>query len=125
MDDIVASSPVRSPMEMASPLSQVVHAATHEQRTRWAQRAAALREHGQAAAAGTPVIGCHTGGVPEAVGPGLVLDDPDAPDLSRVRALLRDPGAGATARRWVCEQHGPEPFVAAWEAVWEAARETP
>jgi glycosyltransferase involved in cell wall biosynthesis len=73
----------------------------------------------EAAAAGTPVIGCRTGGVAEAVGPGLVLDDPEAPNISRVRELLDDPGAGAAARQWVCAHHGPDRFVAALEAAWD------
>lgn len=65
----------------------------------------------EAAARGLPAIGCHTGGVPEAVGPGLVLIDPDDPgqaDLAAARALLADPSAGERARAWARIHHGPE-----------------
>jgi glycosyltransferase involved in cell wall biosynthesis len=61
----------------------------------------------EAAARATPVIGCRVGGVPEAVGPGLVLDDPDHPDLDQVARFLDDPEAGARARAWVSHHHGP------------------
>jgi glycosyltransferase involved in cell wall biosynthesis len=73
----------------------------------------------EAAAAGTPAIGCHTGGVPEAVGPGLLLDDPDDPDISRVHAWLARPGRGAEARAWVTAHHGPAAFR---DALREALR---
>jgi phosphatidylinositol alpha-1,6-mannosyltransferase len=72
----------------------------------------------EAAAVGTPAIGCGTGGVPEAVGPGLVLDDPDAPDLARVSGWLGEPGASEAARTWLCAHHGPVAFRAAVEAAW-------
>jgi len=61
----------------------------------------------EAAARATPVIGCRVGGVPEAVGPGLVLDDADHPDLDQVARFLDDPEAGARARAWVSDHHGP------------------
>lgn len=60
---------------------------------------AALRE--------VPGIGCRTGGVPEALGPGLLLDDPDKPDLSAIDAFLSDPSQGSQARSWALAQHGP------------------
>ncbi len=66
----------------------------------------------EAAAMGLPVIGCSTGGVPEAVGPGLLVD-PDAPDLDAVRALLADPQAGRTAQAWVRAHHGAAQAVGA------------
>ena len=46
-------------------------------------------------------------------GPGVVLDNPELPDLEPVRALLSDPEAGARARRWVVQHHGPAAFRAA------------
>ena len=67
----------------------------------------------EAAARGTPVVGSRVGGIPEAVGTGLVLDDVLAGDLAPLRALLRDPEAGARARDWVSAHHGPAAFVAA------------
>lgn len=70
---------------------------------------AALRE--------TPAIGCATGGVPEAVGPGLILDDPDRPDLDAVRAFLSDPEAGERARAHAQQHHGPAAFRAALRAA--------
>jgi phosphatidylinositol alpha-1,6-mannosyltransferase len=71
----------------------------------------------EAAAAGVPVIGCFTGGVPEATGPGLLLDDPEAPDLNAIRAFLGDPASGALARAWVLAHHGPAAAVAALRAA--------
>ncbi len=64
----------------------------------------------EAAAVGTPAIGCRTGGVPEATGPGLVLDDPDdaAASAHAAARLLADPGAGRRAHAWVRARHGPE-----------------
>jgi glycosyltransferase involved in cell wall biosynthesis len=59
----------------------------------------------EAAAQGVPVIGCDTGGVSEAVGPGLLID-PDNPDLSAIRTFLQRPEAGAQARAWVRQAHG-------------------
>ncbi len=66
---------------------------------------AALRE--------TPAIGCMTGGVPEAVGPGLLLADPDDPDLDAIRALLSDADAGLAARQHALRHHGPDAALAA------------
>jgi glycosyltransferase involved in cell wall biosynthesis len=66
----------------------------------------------ESALRGTPGIGCATGGVSEAVGPGLVLEDPDDPDLERVRALLADPAAGRRSREWAVAEHGPDRAVA-------------
>lgn len=63
----------------------------------------------EAALRGLPAIGCRTGGVPEAVGPGLILEDPDTLDgttLEAARALLADPGAGARARAAALTRHG-------------------
>jgi glycosyltransferase involved in cell wall biosynthesis len=71
----------------------------------------------EAAAQGVPAIGCRTGGVPEAVGPGLILEDPDEPDLSTVRAFLADPQAGARARDWVRATHGPAHCLAVLRAA--------
>lgn len=62
----------------------------------------------EAAMRGVPGIGCRTGGVPEALGPGLLLEDPDAPDLDALTAFLADPTRREAARRWACQAHGPE-----------------
>jgi len=72
----------------------------------------------EAAATGTPGIGCRTGGVPEALGPGLLLDDPDAPDAEAVAAWLDAPGRGLAARQWVEQHHGPGPFLRALSGAW-------
>ncbi len=64
----------------------------------------------EAALRGLPTIGCPTGGVPEALGPGLLLADPEHPDAAALQAagaLLDDPEAGARARRWAQATHGP------------------
>lgn len=58
---------------------------------------------------GTPAVGCDTGGVREATGPGLILTNPD--DASASAAALRawlTPARRHEAWRWVREQHGPE-----------------
>jgi len=65
----------------------------------------------EAATMGIPAIGCATGGVPEAIGPGLLLADPDAPDLDAIRAFLADPTAGQRAREWATAQHGGQRTV--------------
>jgi glycosyltransferase involved in cell wall biosynthesis len=62
----------------------------------------------EAAARGVPAIGCSTGGVPEALGPGLLLTDPDAPDGELINTWLTDSGQGEQARTWVQANHGPE-----------------
>lgn len=71
----------------------------------------------EAMAHGTVAIGSSTGGVPEATGPGLVLADPDDPDLRAVRGLLADDAAGPRARAWVEAHHGPARARAVLEAA--------
>jgi glycosyltransferase involved in cell wall biosynthesis len=63
----------------------------------------------EAALAGMAVVGCETGGVPEAIGEGLILDNPDDPvaSLAQIRAWWR-PDRGASCARWVVANHGPE-----------------
>ena len=61
----------------------------------------------EAAARGVPAIGCHTGGVPEAVGPGLILEDPDNPNVEEIRRWLQDTTSRAKALEWVQQNHGP------------------
>lgn len=61
----------------------------------------------EAQARGCPVIASATGGLPEAAEQGLILADPDAPDLERVRTFLADSGAGERARMWVRARHSP------------------
>jgi len=61
----------------------------------------------EAAVRGVPSIGCSTGGVPEALGPGLLLTEPDEPNVSTVQQWLEHPGRGQAARDWVCNVHGP------------------
>lgn len=77
----------------------------------------------EAAAAGVPPIGCATGGVPEAVGPGLVLADPDdvGASVAAIRAYLADPDAGARAWAWARDRHGVARTVDALTASGSAA----
>lgn len=61
----------------------------------------------EAAARGVAVVGCRTGGVPEATGAGLVLDDPD--DVAAAVAAIRawwTPERGEACRRHVAAHHG-------------------
>lgn len=68
----------------------------------------------EAAAAGVPGVGCPTGGVPEALGPGLLLPEPDDSTASwtTLRRWWR-PERGEEARAWVAERHGRARCVAA------------
>ena len=69
----------------------------------------------EAMSRGVPAVGCATGGVPEAVGPGLVLAEPDNPEAAAaaVRAFLAAGDRGAEGRRWVRENHGRQRLAAA------------
>lgn len=68
----------------------------------------------EAAALGVAVAGCDTGGVLEALGPGLVLSDPD-----HARACWErlsgwwNPSRGDACRRWVAANHGTARVVSA------------
>lgn len=58
---------------------------------------------------GTPAVGCRTGGVPEATGPGLILENPDdAPASAAAVRAWWSPERGAAGHRWVRAHHGPE-----------------
>jgi glycosyltransferase involved in cell wall biosynthesis len=68
----------------------------------------------EAAAAGVATVGCHTGGVPEAVGAGLLLEDPD--DVSASLRAIEDwwtPERGRACRARVGERCGVERAVRA------------
>jgi glycosyltransferase involved in cell wall biosynthesis len=71
----------------------------------------------EAAAMGVPALGCATGGVPEAVGVGLVLSDPDNPNGAAINRWLADGQRGEQARIWVAEHHGAARAVAALDAA--------
>ena len=71
----------------------------------------------EAAARGAPAIGCDTGGVSEAVGPGLLLSDPDHPDGAQINAWLSQADRGEQARAWVTTHHGPGRSVAVLEGA--------
>jgi glycosyltransferase involved in cell wall biosynthesis len=66
----------------------------------------------EAAGQGVPALGCRTGGVPEAVGPGLIVEAPDSPEAvaSAVRRWW-SPQRGEEAWRWCREHHGVERAV--------------
>ena len=66
----------------------------------------------EAASVGVPSIGCDVGGVREALGPGLLLTDPDHPDGGAINAWLTDDGHGQRAQAWVGSHHGPQRAVA-------------
>ena len=69
----------------------------------------------EAMAQGAVAVGSGAGGLPEAVGPGLVLSDasldgaqgPSPADRDHLRRLLDDPLAGAHSAAWVAAHHGP------------------
>jgi len=60
----------------------------------------------EAASLGVPAIGCDTGGVIEALGPGLVLSDPDRPDGTAINTWLNEANRGVEALAWVKQHHG-------------------
>ncbi|MBK7759590.1 MAG: glycosyltransferase [Deltaproteobacteria bacterium] len=64
---------------------------------------------------GTPAIGNATGGVPEALGPGLLLADPDDVQgaATTIRAWIKGGDRGAEGHAWVRAHHGPERAAAA------------
>jgi len=62
----------------------------------------------EAASVGVPSIGCDTGGVREALGPGLLLVDPDQPDGGVINAWLDDEAQGMRAQAWLKTHHGPD-----------------
>jgi glycosyltransferase involved in cell wall biosynthesis len=59
----------------------------------------------EAAAESVPGIGNATGGIPEALGPGLQIDGYSDSEL---RERLADPGLGLRSWEWVRSMHGPE-----------------
>lgn len=68
----------------------------------------------EGAASGVAAVGCAVGGVPEAVGPGLLLDDPD--DVERSLAAIGDwwtPWRGGAQQAWLAAHHGVDRTVAA------------
>jgi glycosyltransferase involved in cell wall biosynthesis len=62
----------------------------------------------EAAVQGAIPIGCRIGGVAEAVGPGILLDDPDHYDVPAIRRLIDDPSLPAKCHAFVAGAHGPE-----------------
>jgi len=72
----------------------------------------------EAAGRGVPVVGCHTGGVPEAVGPGLLVGWPD--DTARAVAAIEDwwtPARGREAWAWVRAHHGTHRTLSALDGA--------
>jgi glycosyltransferase involved in cell wall biosynthesis len=66
----------------------------------------------EAAGQGVPGVGCRTGGVPEAVGPGLIVEDPDAPEaVAEEVTKWWSAERGREAWRWCRERHGVERAV--------------
>jgi glycosyltransferase involved in cell wall biosynthesis len=61
----------------------------------------------EAASVGVPGVGCRTGGVPEAVGPGLVLECPDdvAASAAAITGWLNET-RGPASRSWLHAHHG-------------------
>ncbi len=78
----------------------------------------------EAMAHGAPAVVSAVGGLPEAVGPGLVLDDPDDPVASAaaVRAWLGGGDRAAEQRRWLAAHHGVERCVDALLAMGQDGR---
>ena len=69
----------------------------------------------EAASMAVPSIGCDVGGVPEAIGPGLLLSDPDRPDGEAINAWLEEANQGERAQSWLRKNHGPRRAVAAMQ----------
>ena len=64
----------------------------------------------EGAAEGVIGIGAPTGGIPEAIGPGILID-PDNPDIEKIQLALSDPFLGKKAWEWVQARHGPQKAV--------------
>jgi hypothetical protein len=61
----------------------------------------------EGAALGVAAVGCRAGGVPEAVGPGLLLDSPDDADASaEMIRVCWSHDAGGQAWTWCRDTHG-------------------
>jgi len=73
----------------------------------------------EASAHSVPVVVSNVGGLPEAAGPGLVLEDPDDTDRAAVLVsqYLADPSAGSNQRAYVEACHGGAKLVEALEAL--------
>ncbi len=73
----------------------------------------------EAVAHGAPAVVSGVGGLPEAVGPGLVLERPDDPPHSAaaVRAWLADGDPAADQRAWLHQHHGVERCVDALRSL--------
>lgn len=71
----------------------------------------------EGASCGVPALGTQIGGVPEALGPGLCVLDPDDVEatLARLRAWWT-PERGREAWEWLAAHHGPERVTACLEA---------
>lgn len=78
----------------------------------------------EAVAHGAPAAVSAVGGLPEAVGPGLVLDDPDDPVASAaaVGAWLATPGRVEAQRAWLGRHHGVARCVDALLAMGQDGR---
>lgn len=72
----------------------------------------------EAAALGVATVGCRTGGVPEAVGAGLLLEDPEDVwgSVRAIRAWWR-PDRGEVCRRWIADHGGVARVVALLEGT--------
>ena len=66
----------------------------------------------EAAACATPTLGCRIGGVPEAVGPGLIVREPDDTEavVERLCAWWT-PDRGVEAQEWLTKTHGTQRAV--------------
>ena len=66
--------------------------------------------HLEAAARGIPCVGTPTGGIPEALGPGLLLNDKKE-DIPKIQAFIRDPLSRKKSREWLEQTHGKDKLL--------------
>lgn len=70
----------------------------------------------EAASYGIPTLGTAIGGIPEALGTGLLVDT-DKPDLRAIEQYLTAPESGKKNWEWYHRHHGSKPFHQALEQL--------
>lgn len=70
----------------------------------------------EGAANGTPTIGTSIGGIPEAIGVGILIDEKE-PEMSKIKAHIQNPESSKSAQLWAQENHGVKLFLKAFSEL--------